>query len=301
MPLRPPKPEAKRSVAFRRNDDYAVWDERGLTIRHGDRTRTSLLDDLPVSPRLFSHEQILRTVEMVNSGERSKNAAGLSGAIRIGRDAYFLVRWEDSKRRPWMEALVRVPLSGKALWPEVVGKFEGMSLAYKPIDDRLIPLGEDIAVVTRKPGAWGVATFNPKSKQFDFHGMGDDLLSYMSTGRKSAVYVEKTAFGPLQAGQVDLGTGQRSPVFEARANVRFLDTEHPLFVVSSTPGSARVHNVETGAEWSIPPNSGIARAGANLLVWTPADAPKTATLYRTDRWGVVARWGEKGEALGVGR
>jgi hypothetical protein len=281
------------TAAFRRNEDYAVWDERGLTIRHGDRSRSGRLEEVVVSPRFFSKAEIQETVKQIHAGRRTKAASALSGAVRSGRYAYFLVRWEDSKHRPWAEFLVRVLLGSNGLWPEVVGRFEGLSLGYKPIDDRLFVLGENLAVVTRQAQAWGIASFDPRTRAFEFRGLGNDLLSFMPTGRKTALYVERTRYGLVQAGRADLGSGERAPLFEARGNARFVDALRPLVVVSSTADSARLHNAETGAEWTIPVDNGVGRIGSYILVWTPYASPTSATLYQPDRWTVVRRWSAK--------
>ena len=137
VPAHPPATRPVLAVAFRRNQNYAVWDERGLTIRRGEQVRHTFLPDVPTSPRLFEREEILNTVELIRAGKRKRDADSLSGAMRIGNDAFFLVRWEEDGK-PWTEALVSVDLSASSLQPKVLGRFEGVSVAYRPIDDRLV-------------------------------------------------------------------------------------------------------------------------------------------------------------------
>lgn len=278
------------AVSFRRDEHYAVWDGRGLTIRHGERSHTTRLEDAVTSPRLFEREVIEDTVAKLSGGTRKREAAGLSGALRLGGDAYFLVRWEEKNGTPWTEALVRVPLSGKSLHPEILGRYEGLSIAYKPIDDRLFLFGKQLCIVARQGKTWGIGQFDPSSKNFEFRSVGAELLSYLSTGTKTGIFVERSPYGTVVAGRTDLSSGYRKPVYEARGAARFVDALKPSLVVGSGQGEAKLHNAETGAEVVLPPNSGIGRAGAWVVVWWPAANPTAARLYDPRTWRSLATW-----------
>lgn len=290
IPIDPPHPTDRLVVAFRRNESYAVWDDRGLTMRHGSRSHSTRLGDFAVSPKLFPKDELVRTISLIRSGRRRRDAAALSGAVRLGPSAYFLPRWEDRGGASWAEALVEAPLGGKELWPKAVGRFEGLSLGYKPIDDRLFVLGSRLAIVSRRSDSWGVATYDPSKKEFGYSALGGGLRSYLSTGRQTGLFVEKTTYGTTVAGEVDLGSEVRKPLFEARENARFLDAVRPYLVIASSEDGSRLLNTETGGEVPIGKGAGVARAGSEVLVWFPADKPRLATLYRPERWSVVARW-----------
>lgn len=275
---------------FRRDNHYVVWDERGLTIRHGEKARTSQLEELATSPRLFAKEEIKQTISEVEAGRRAKEAAAMSGAVRIGKDAYLLVRWEDMEHVTWAEALIRVPLEGEKLRPEIVGRFDGLSTAYKLVDDRLFIQGSKLAIVARQGKSWGLATYDPASSKFDFHLMGADLLTYLPTGSTTGFFVERTTYGTIVAAKADLALTDRRPYFEGHGNTRFLDAETPPFILSNSGEATRLHNGITGAQVTIRAGSGIGRAGRYMVVWYPATAPTSATLYLTRTWQIMDTW-----------
>jgi hypothetical protein len=278
------------AVSFRRNENYAVWDERGLTIRRGDRVKSSYLPDIPTSPRAHSREEILKTIELLRQGKRERNAAALSGAMRIGNDAFFLLRWESSEGKPWTEALVKVDLSADDLQPKFLGRYEGLSVAYRPIDDRLFRLNGLPAVVTKTGDSWGVGTFDLKTQKFGYHPLGSKLASLLPLGHDRALFVETTSYGTTTGGEVDLESGLRSERFETRGNGRFVDAEQPWLMVTSRATGAKVRNGETGAETTVPIGAGVRRAGKYVVVFTPYARPTQATVYDPERWTKLAEW-----------
>lgn len=290
VPAQPPEPRPILSVAFRRNENYAVWDERGLTIRRGDQAKSTYLPDIPTSPRAFPREEILKTIDLISQGKRERNAAALSGAMRIGNDAFFLLRWESSEGKPWTEALVKVDLSADDLQPKFLGRYEGLSVAYRPIDDRLFRLNGDPAVITKTGGTWGVGTFDLKTQKFGFRPLGGKLASLMPLGHERALFVENTSYGTTTGGEIDLDSGLRQERFETRGNGRFVDAEQPWLMVTSRATGARARNGETGAETDIPLGAGVRRAGKYVVVFTPYARPTKATVYDPERWTKLAEW-----------
>jgi len=290
IPVTATPAKSPSSVSFRKDDNYVVWDSRGLTIRHGNRSSTTLLEETPTSPRLFEHAILLQTVADLKSGKKQRPASALSGALRIGGDVFLLVRWDDKAGKPWMEALVRVALAGVSLKPEVLGRFDAMSIAYKPIDDRLTVIGGRLGIVARQGKTWGLASFDSTASKFDFHPLGDDLISYLSTSPKTGFFFEKTVYGTTVGGRVDLASGYRKTTFESRGAARFLDSSLPPIILSSRDQDSRIRYVDSGAEIAVPFGSGVARAGSSILVWSPAAKPTSATLYDPERWFARAKW-----------
>lgn len=293
VPILPTPAKAPEVLSFRRDDYYAVWDSRGLTIRHGDKSSTTKLDEVPTSSRLFEHAVLVQTVADLASGKKQRSASALSGAVRMGTDVYFLVRWDDSAGKPWMEALVHVPLAGASLKPEVLGRFDALSIAYKPIDDRMSWVGSHLSIVARQGKTWGVASYDPATTKFDFRPLGDELTSYISTGQKTGLFFEKSPYGTTIGGRIDLASGYRKITFESRGAGRYLDALRPSLILGSRNGESRLRNGDTGSETVITPGSGIARAGQAVVVWSPAAKPTTATAYDPERWVTLAKWTAK--------
>jgi len=282
-----PKGAEKSIVAFRRNNNYAVWDARGLTVRHGKVSRSMRLEDFPVSNRFWTQDELENTVRLIADKKRKRAASALSGALRVGTDAYFLARWNGNDGKPWTEALVKVGLDGAGTWPEVLGKFQGISIAYKPIDDRLTVLGDSIATVVRDGDRWGVATYNLKEKKFAFRSLGAKLLTYLPTSRRGGVFIEHTAYGTTVGGRVDLISDYRRNVFESRGTARFLDAKSPAIIVARTEDSMRLLNAETGAELRLLPGYAAERVDNRVVVWIASLHPSATRLYSPSRWKLV--------------
>jgi len=138
VPIQLPREKPALSVSFRKNQTYAVWDDRGLTIRIGKTAKSTRLEEIAVTPKIFTADEIRETAGLIKAKKRSKKAASLSGARRIGTTVYFLLRWEDSAGKPWMESLVSVDLAKPTFHPTLLARLPGLSLADKPIDDKLI-------------------------------------------------------------------------------------------------------------------------------------------------------------------
>lgn len=287
-PLNPPALAKKvEQVVFRKNDNYAVWDGRGLSVRHKNRTKSSRLNDIALTPKLFTREQILETRELIAEGVRQKEASALSGARRVGSEAYFLVRWTDSNGKTWLEALVKVDLDSETPTPQLVGKFDGFSLATKPIDDWLFTIDDSLCVVTRADGSWNLAKYNLKERAFSAYVQGLDLVSYTPISRQLGIFVEKAPDTAYVTGRVDLATGSRRNLLESRLMPTILDGERPSIAILE---NRIIHNLESGAQTPMPADSKAIRTRAGIVVYWPSANPKKAVLLDPERWTQLAKW-----------
>lgn len=293
--LEPPKP--KLSVVFRKGDHFAVWDDRGLSIRTGKRTLTTKLKEVSVSPRVFEREEIRANLDLMKLGKRSREASALSGAKRIGNDAYFLVRWDDSAGAPWLEALISVPLDeGRPQW-KLLGKFEGLTLAKLPIDDKLVLHNGMLSAITVRGSDWGESFYTANMKAFGFRKFGSRLIDFSAADKFEGDFVEKSSYGTNIAGQIDLESGQRSEFMESKAAIKMLDAQAPKVAIVSTKAGASLRNADSGAEIRLPASSAVRRAGSGIVVWTPSTKPTKAWLYDPERWEILATWSQAARAV----
>lgn len=290
IPLLDPKPKMPLFVAFRRNDNYAVWDDRGLSARHKNRVIHSKLADIATSPKQQSHDDLVDSIAKIKSGERSKDASGISGAMRVGSEAYFLVRWDDKSGKPWLEALVSVDLGAKKPIPKWVGKFHGLSSGSRPIDDKLQVVGGKLAIVSHNADEWGLSTYDPAAKQFEFHPTGAKLEKYEPLNSIQGLFIETSSYGTTIAGRVDLVSGTRKILYEGREQVRYVDLKDPLIVLGTAGKKTKLVNCETGATRVLPYLLDAKRAGNDILLWTPANTPTAAWLLSPKDWEADARW-----------
>ena len=282
-PLAPATPAPRLSVSYRRDETFAVWDERGLTVRIGKRIFSTRLDEIAVSQRAQTADAIRDTVEKLRTGDRQKGASALSGSCRLGTMAYFLVRWVDKQGEPWLEALVSVDLAKDNLHPKLVGRFQGFSTAAQPIDQLLVPLEGKLTVFTRDTKEWGRATYDVATDSFGFDPLGAKLQSLSPAG----FFVEKAEYGLNIAGKIDRVTLDRQTYVESRNPLRFLDDLTPPII--SEPGI--IHNGGTGAVAAVPKDIGITRVSDFVVLFSPAIKPTSAYLYRAENWKLFDKTG----------
>lgn len=295
VPLDLAKPKPRLAMVFRQNRTFAVWDERGLSIRSGKRLYTTKLPELAVTPRLFTKPEITKTLALIASGNRTRTASALSGCRRVGHIAYFVARWEERGGRPWLEALVAVDLAKPEPRPKLLGRFQGFTLAREPIDDKLFafdrtPGNPVIAAIVRSGADWGSASFSQTANEFAFRSLGSNLIATATLAPTTVAFLERTAYGSTLLGTVDMRKRVRRDVCEDRGAARLLDGASPILEVVNWKGSFKLRNAESGALVDVPPGSTARRTALGVLVWTPTTDPSSATLFDLDRLSSIATW-----------
>lgn len=281
----------RSAVSFRQGVKWAVWDERrGMTIRAGRFVKSSKLQDVPLSPKLFSREEILRTRSLISSGRRTREASALSGAKRLGDVVFLLARWEERDGRPWLESLISVDLAEKRPTWKLIGRFDGFTLADQPVDDKLLMLDGQLAVVARLPSGWGVARYDPKSTIFTSILIGQRLACYFPLSQRLGIALEPTGYGATVVRRVDLTAASTETLFETRGDIELVDASDPLLFILRRSGETLLHNADSGAEERIPSLSRVKRTDMGVLIWSPASSPTYAILYDPSRWSILARW-----------
>lgn len=271
-------------VVYRKDENFAVWDSRGLTIRKVGKVRSSKLIEISESPKVFARDEILRTKELIKRGQRRRGADGLSGSRRVGDTVYFLARWDESDGVAWLEALVSVDLSSSDLHWTLVGLFNGLSLASGPADQRLYLSPGKLSIFARKTdGSWGQASYDLAGKSFAFTPLGKDLLDYWRVDPKTLLAEEKSGYGSKNLVRISLDDGARRVIEEFRGDALLMQMGPPILMRFSTPEKEFLRNMDTGAELSIQKDSLAEAVGGNVLVW-PLDHPERAELFSPDRW-----------------
>ena len=269
-------------IAFRRDQRWAVWDDRGLTVRDGKNAVTTKLNEIAVSPRAFSRDEIIKTLELFKTNKRKKDSDSLSGSLRIGTKCYFLPRWTDIDGKTWLEALVEVDLGQPNPRPKFLGRFKGFTSALKPIDERLFLVKDRLSVVSSDTGTWGLGSFIDGNGAFEFSPLGTNLVSYFRGG----YFLESTSYNTYIVGQIDLGTGLRKNLFETRSKLVDLKDGSSVAVVRQK-GSTVIKNLKTGGQITTEGNAFVAPIDKYVLVWSK-DQRMSAYLYEPVRWTVIA-------------
>ncbi|MBS1717256.1 MAG: hypothetical protein JSS72_05955 [Armatimonadetes bacterium] len=283
------KPDANPHVAYRRDQNWAVWDARGLTVRVGSLVRSSHLGELAVSPKLTPREEIRKNLSRFKDGSRTKDASAISGSLRVGNAAYFLVRWDGKDHKPWLEALVRVDLTEKKPTWSLVGKFEGLTTSDKFIGNQLAANGESLTTCTQTADGWGIASYDPAEKKFGFKKVGKELVQFApGTAPTHACYVEKSGYGTLVGGGLNLTSGVRTRLVESPGKLEAIDGLAPsVFLIDSASGRVLANGV-SGAQMRLDADTKITRTPFGILAWQ--GAPSSASLYESSRWRALAQW-----------
>lgn len=286
----PPPVEERERVVFRKDDRWVVWDSRGLSLRDGERLRSSRLADVATSPRVFSEEQILENWLLVLGGIRTKEAHRLLGARRVGSLVYLLFDWQDIFGSSWLQAMVKVDLDAPVLEWRYAARLPGEAVAVDAPDDRLRVFGDQIGVVARSEEAWGIAVFDPVAETFNFRPMGTGLIELRNRAGGNAHFLEATNYGMTVIGRLHLPTGAMARLAETRGSIRLIDGDFPWIAVDRNDQGRFLRNLETGAVVPVPIDAGIRRVGSSVLYWSPSDRPTVAVLVDPARWSVLASW-----------
>lgn len=290
VPLTLPKDKPVLSVSFRKNKNYAVWDDRGLSIRIGKTAKSTRLEDIATSPKAFSAEELAENVDLIQKKQRTRGATALSGAKRVGNLVFFLARWEEKGGKPWLEALVSIDLTEDTFHPKFHARLPGLTLADKKIDDRLFVLSDRLSAVSRKSDQWGVTSFDPDAGKFEFKELGKNLESFQPLSARVGAFVERTDYGAKVGGRVDLTSLARKNLVEGKGTLKFADKSEPLIALFSKGSQVRLLNTDTGAELELLSSVAMRRTPLGLVVWSPFNNPKRAWLYSFERWSQLAEW-----------
>lgn len=271
-------------VMFRKDDAYAVWDSRGLTTRNGSWVHSSQLTEIPVSPKIFTRDEIVKTNLLVQGGQRKRAASNLLGAFRDGTRVYLLVQWMDSEEKPWLEAISVVDLADERPKSRLIGRFAGTTLPIPPGENRLFLREGKIAVWMKTDEYWGLGLLDTESEAFDSIRVGSQLEAVGLASDRLGWFVERTDHPSQVLGRFHRTLLHRRDLIETRGSVRLMDRREPwIAVVHDDPG-VFLQNLETGARIRLPADPGFRWTAFGVLVWSPRTKPTTATLYDPARW-----------------
>lgn len=281
-----PDPGAAAGIIEKKGGVFAVWDSRGLTVRDGDWSFTSRLDDAALSPRLFTPDEIRACRAMIGANQRKREATDLAGSVRIGDRAYWLARWRDAAGKPWLEALFEVNLAEPRPKPRLLGRLQGFAA---PTSNALGRYGDSVFAITRDGDAWGFAFYTPVTEGFGFLAKGDRLVSAERVSDEITLVAETTAYDTTVVRRLHLPSGQSRILAEIRGQVSFVNARPPIVDITAPTGRF-LRNLETGAEKRVSPGTPVRWVDGNVLVWSPAERPVSAVLWSPERWKPVAQW-----------
>ena len=296
VPVSDAGPKPARVFDFRDKTARVYWDGKKLTVRKGTYVRSTDFPDLSTAPRLFSKEQIQDTVARIESGDRSRAVSAITGHELIGEKLYLLLRWNSVTQGPVFEALISFDLAQPKPWFAVHYKMPGVSLADRKavVADELFRQDNRLVTVARQDGRWGLATWDLEQEFVRFFPLGSGIARYSIPDQniQRLYFIERTNYNSWLAGQVVLGTQERTNIAESTEKVSFISADPPIVRIDSTD-RCRIRWVDTGLEREFKAWTAAKFTKAGLLTWYPARQPSTASLFATGTWKSIADWAKK--------
>lgn len=287
---------SRAQTLFHDKDQWIVWDRRGLTIRKGAALYSTKMIEYPVSPKVLNRDSILHNAAMISSGERRREASGIAGWQRIGSDFFLLARWENSRGIPWLEVLVKIPMSEARPKPTFVGKLSGLSLGPLDGTDRLRFADGLLKAFVKRDPQWGLSTFDLTGNAPQFHPLGENLVSPPIAIGEEVLAIERTSYGSLLLSKLHPQTSTKMLLTEARGRITILSLKGPIIRID-LPQVIAIRSIDTGAELRLPKGLAMLATTRGLLVWAPITRPERATLFSTTNWTPIAAWKKTSQSM----
>jgi hypothetical protein len=282
-------------VAFRHGDKWAVYDERGLSVRVGQRVRTFRLEDYPLSPKLWEKNQIIENKQKIESKTYSLRPNALMGSVQEGSKTWWILQWHSlgSEKAVWLEVLLVVDLSQSDPRPELVGRLPLLTsrVGGLRIEQKLFRAGDGLSVVgVLDDNRWGVGLFSLSSRTWSTKSLSNEPpYDFTVSGRR--MYYLSGHRAPYRLFVADLATGdfrELRSVPGAQPSVLSADSQVFLTYRHST-GSGDLEltlvNLRTGSEVSLRAQSPVVRVGSlgvAIFDGVASKAPSKVYLYQPD-------------------
>lgn len=279
---------------FRKDNTFAVWDDRGLSIRHAGNLRSTTFPDFLTSPKAFTRAEIKKNIADLAAGHLHRRASALSGAQRIGDHVYFLVRW-DRRGSPAYEGLFRINLRDKPPVPQFIARAHALSGSTHAIDENLFVWHGNLAYFASRPDRWGLVELPKEGNHLRFTTLGNTLLTIHRTDQQQVVFTETTVYDTTIAGSLSMDNLRRKILCEGRTRMRFADQSSTDFVVLSTSDGAVLQNTWSGIQTRLPSNSSLRVTAEGVVVWSPISSPTQAWLLDRERLATLATWRRGGQ------
>lgn len=272
----------------------SVWtfDSNGVGYRANNKATYDKLVGLPVSPKLFSEDEIRANAADVKAGKKSFAVSAISGWHKLGNKVYFLARWDDKSNSPWLEALMQTDFNGKVPKTTLVGRFDGFTHAAGRVNSKLILQdGSLVASVFTADGP-AIAKYDIAQGLFSSNSItGVDSPPRdikLLEGSRYGLSFRKTPANTILVGVLNTEDNTHSLAAEVRGSI--LGAYSPSHLLFRHDGRKVLINLLTGAEILIPEDAGLRSTPQGLLLWTPAKEPAAAALYAFGSYRTVARW-----------
>lgn len=277
-------------IQFRRDQNFAVWDERGFSIRAGEKLLQTRFAGLLTNSNIQTKNQLAEN-QALKLGKSLALEAGMCVASRrVGDNAYFVIRFLAEHPADHRDFLVSVNLAAsKPAWT-AVARLE--SPFFDPgTQSTTLAIVDDALVWTESGlGSWSMCAWKFGAKSVKRTRRSGQLVQTKRVSTTLYAFIEASGNDLRTIGRFDMKSQGSRSLAEVRGSVSLLDTVDPWICLSSDNGRFTLHNLQTGSRMSRESPDGIARAGKNLLLWHGGKNPTSAVLLDPSRWVETATW-----------
>lgn len=264
-----------------------TFDQRGLGIQYADKGGFTGLGYMPTTPKLFTREQILRNVELIDSGERQASVSSISGFEIVGDTVFLLLRWDDKAGDPWLETLVYIDTSGEAPKVNLVGRFVGFTFAKGVVSDELHGKGGRLYAVTRSESGFGIGDYSPADQKVGYR-IVPGVVDRITLFGDGFLTERTTVYGTTLIGVLDPLSLAHRMVLETRGEVVESGLLSALRIKEG--GASSLVALGSGAKIEVESGWAYADTKFGVLKWNPVEEPEQAELLETGGWKRVASW-----------
>ena len=283
----PPVPVAGDRLSLEVGGTLITFDQRGLGIRYGSKGGFTGLGYMPTTPKLFTREEIVHNVELIESGARQFKVSALSGFEVVDDVLYLWLRWDDKDGEPWLETLVNIDTSGDAPKVNLIGRFDGFSFTRGTVADELHAMRGSLVVMTRTEAGFGVGEYNLESGEVTYRRVADRDEVCRRVGARFYT-LRRTETGMTTVGIVEPFLARYRPILETRGAIVRSNLSSALVLQEGE--ALTLVSIDSGARRELPADAAYAETALGVLVWSPAKNPASAELIEPEGWSVVAEW-----------
>lgn len=266
-----------------------TFDNRGIGIHYADKGGYTGLPSMTNTRKLWSVEEILENVRLIEAGVRQAALSAISGYELLGDTLYLLARWDDVDGQTWLEAFVRIEIGDERPQAHLVGRFDGYSMSTGPVSDTLESYGDQLVMLVRDNGGITVAMYDPYNDVMSYERVADGATNaWILPDRVRFLTEQTTPYGTTFIGMGRLDDFSHRRFSEIRGSVT--SALSSSYIICREAGGSILINVGTGARHRLLDEERAAATPLGVLVWSPRDQPERARLVRATDFKQVADW-----------
>lgn len=266
-----------------------TFDQNGLGFRKNNRSTYATYPSIATSDKLFSSEQIDQINRDVAANMKSLDVSAVSGWEKVGDSVFLILRWDDKKGKPWLEALMKYEFPNGKPKATFLGRFDSLTHASGRVNDKLLFENGYLFTITHGTETSLLEKYDIAKNSFEKRALSNHFTdAKLIPGSLYGMGLKRTPAKTLLISLIDREKNISHQVAEVRGTITNLYSPAILHFKSSERST--LLNLTSGAELVIPDNCGVEAISSGLILWTPINNPQAAALYSAGSFRTLARW-----------